>query len=46
LSGDSDKVFAIVTDLARARAALAVYPAEATWFLSRARAGIDGVGAQ
>jgi energy-coupling factor transporter ATP-binding protein EcfA2 len=46
LSGDSDKVFAIVTDLARARAALAVYPAEATWFLSRAHAGIDGMGAQ
>ena len=45
LSQDSEKAFRIVTDLARARAALAVYPAEAKWFLDRARAEMVGMGA-
>jgi len=33
----SERVLAIVEDLARAKAALAIYPAEAEWYLSRAR---------
>ena len=33
----SERVLGIVEDLARAKAALAIYPAEAEWYLSRAR---------
>jgi len=37
LVAPSERVLAIVEDLARAKAALAIYPAEAEWYLSRAR---------
>jgi hypothetical protein len=37
LAAHSDRVLCAVEDLARARAALAVSPAEAQWYLSRAR---------
>ena len=36
LAAHSDRVLCVVEDLARARAALAVSPAEAQWYLSRA----------
>ena len=37
LAAHSDRVLCVVEDLARAKAALAVSPAEAEWYLSRAR---------
>lgn len=37
LVAPSERVLTIVEDLARAKAALAIYPAEAEWHLSRAR---------
>jgi hypothetical protein len=36
-----DRMLAIVEDLARAKAALAIYPAEAEWYLSRACIKMD-----
>ncbi len=46
LRDDFDRVFGVVEDLARAKAALAMYPAEAEWFLNRARTkmGLDVAG--
>jgi len=38
LSNDFDRVLDVVNELANAKAALAMYPPEAEWFLSRARA--------
>jgi hypothetical protein len=38
LAADSERALCVVEDLARAKAALAVSPAEAQWYLSRARA--------
>lgn len=40
LRDDFDRVLDVVGDLASAKAALAVYPPEAEWFLSRARANM------
>jgi hypothetical protein len=41
LSDDFDQVLDVVENLASAKAALAMYPPEAVWFLSRARANMD-----
>jgi len=41
LSNDFDRVLDVVNDLANAKAALAMYPPEAEWFLSRARAKMN-----
>jgi len=38
LAAHSERVLCVVEDLARAKAALAVSPVEAQWYLSRARA--------
>lgn len=41
LSDDFDQVLDVVENLASAKAALAMYPPEAEWFLFRARANMD-----
>jgi hypothetical protein len=41
LVAPSERALAIVEDLARAKAALAIYPTEAEWYLSRARIKMD-----
>jgi hypothetical protein len=46
LRDDFGQVLDVVKDLASAKAALAMYPAEAEWFLNRARTkmGLDVAG--
>jgi len=41
LQSDFEQVLDVVKDLAKAKAALAMYPPEAEWFLSRARAKMN-----
>ncbi len=43
LENDFDGVLDVVNELANAKAALAMYPPEAEWFLSRARAKMNNV---